>query len=39
MSLAVVPYIYEVILPRVNESLTKKREQLKNIYKGRRRFK
>ncbi len=39
MSLAVVPYIYEVVLPRVNECLTKKREQLKNIYKGRRKFK
>lgn len=39
MSLALVPYIYEVILPRVNESLTRRREQLKNIYKGKRRFK
>jgi len=39
MSLALVPYIYEVILPRVNECLTRRREQLKNIYKGKRRFK
>lgn len=36
MSFAIVPYIYEVILPRVNESLKRRREQLKNIYRSRR---
>lgn len=36
MSFAIVPYIYEVILPRVNESLKRRREQLKNIYRARR---
>lgn len=35
LSVAVVPYIYDVILPRVNECLSRRREQLKNIYKGR----
>ena len=35
MSFAIVPYIYEVILPRVNESLKRRREQLKNIYRAR----
>ena len=33
MSVAVVPYIYDVILPRVNECITRRREQLKNIYR------
>lgn len=37
LSVAVVPYIYDVILPRVNECLSRRREQLKNIYKGRKR--
>lgn len=37
MSVAIVPYIYDVILPRVNECLSRRREQLKNIYKGRKR--
>lgn len=37
MSVAVVPYIYEVILPRVNNVLLRRKEQLKGIYhKGRR---
>ena len=37
MSVAVVPCIYDVILPRVNECLARRREQLKSIYKGRKR--
>ena len=38
MSVAVVPYVYDVILPKVNESLQRRREQLRSIYrsKGRR---
>lgn len=37
MSVAVVPYIYEVILPKVNDSLQRRREQLRSVYrKGRR---
>lgn len=33
MSVAIVPYIYDVILPRVNECLARRREQLKGIYR------
>lgn len=33
MSVAIVPYIYEVILPRVNESLERRREQFRGIYR------
>ena len=33
MSLAVVPYIYEVVLPKVNECIAKKREEMKNLYR------
>lgn len=33
MSVAIVPYIYDVILPRVNECLTRRREQLRGIYR------
>ena len=36
MSVAVVPYIYEVILPRVNEALLRRKEQLKAVYGKRR---
>lgn len=32
MSLAVVPYIYEVVLPKVNEVVTRRRAALKRIY-------
>ncbi len=39
MSVAVVPYIYEVILPRVNEALLRRKEQLKAVYSNRKRFK
>ena len=35
MSLAVVPYIYEVVLPKVNDSLQRRREQLRSIYRGK----
>lgn len=33
MSVAIVPYIYDVILPRVNECLNRRREQLRGIYR------
>lgn len=33
MSVAIVPYIYDVILPRVNECIARRREQLKGIYR------
>ena len=33
MSIAIVPYIYDVILPRVNECIARRREQLKGIYR------
>ena len=33
VSVAIVPYIYETVLPRVNESLERRREQLKGIYR------
>ena len=32
MSLAVVPYIYEVVLPKVNEVVARRRAALKRIY-------
>lgn len=32
MSVAIVPYIYDVILPRVNECIARRREQIKGIY-------
>ena len=35
MSVAVVPYVYDVILPKVNESLQRRREQLRSIYRGK----
>lgn len=33
MSVAIVPYIYDVILPRVNECIARRREQLRGIYR------
>lgn len=33
MSVVIVPYIYEVILPRVNECIARRREQLRGIYR------
>lgn len=39
MSCAVVPYIYEFILPKVNEALLRRREQLKSFYRRGRRLK
>lgn len=33
MSVAIVPYIYDVILPRVNECISRRREQLRGIYR------
>lgn len=35
MSLAVVPYIYEVVLPKVNEVVARRRTALKRIYNRR----
>ena len=35
MSVAVVPYVYDVILPKVNESLQRRSEQLRNIYRSK----
>ena len=35
MSVAVVPYVYDVILPKVNDSLQRRREQLRSIYRGK----
>ena len=35
MSLAVVPYIYEVVLPKVNEVIARRRTALKRIYNRR----
>ena len=35
MSVAVVPYVYDVILPKVDESLQRRREQLRSIYRGK----
>ena len=35
MSVAVVPYVYDVILPKVNESLQRRREQLRSIYRSK----
>ena len=35
MSLAVVPYIYEVVLPKVNEVVARRRAALKRIYNRR----
>ena len=35
MSVAVVPYVYDVILPKVDESLQRRREQLRNIYRSK----
>lgn len=33
VSVAIVPYIYDTVLPRVNESLERRREQLRGIYR------
>lgn len=38
MSVAVVPYIYEVVLPKVNECIARKREEMKNLYRTKQRF-
>ena len=35
MSVAVVPYICEVVLPKVNECISRKREEIKNLYRAK----
>lgn len=37
ISIAIVPYIYEVIIPKTTEAIIYKRNCLKNIYKNKRR--
>lgn len=36
ISIAIVPYIYEVIIPKTTEAIIYKRNALKNLYKNKR---
>lgn len=36
ISVAIVPYIYTVVMPRTTEALIRKRQNFKNLYKNKR---